>query len=172
MSLSCGCWRDERASEKSTIHGHCRPGARSPEFISWMGMLMRCTNPNDAGYPAYGGRGIVVCERWRESFENFLADMGPKPTPDHQIDRYPDNQGNYEPGNCRWATRSENQNNRDCNVRIEHDGRTMTIAEWSRETGTGWSTIRERLRRGWSASDAITRPIDRRCHRKDIDGSE
>ncbi len=185
MSLSCGCWRSDRISANSTIHGHCKPGARSPEFICWTGIVMRCTNPNGTGYERYGARGITVCARWRDSFSDFLSDMGTKPSPRHQIDRQ-NNDGGYWCGrpdcpecgplrrvpNCRWVTPSENLNNTSANVRLEHDGKTMTIAEWSRATGIKWTTIRERLKRGWSASEALTRPIDQRCYRKSNDASE
>ncbi|WP_143565689.1 hypothetical protein [Sinorhizobium fredii] len=85
-------------------------GTRLPEYRVWAGMHQRCNNPKSTRYAKYGGRGIMICERWN-SFENFLADMGPRPTPDHSIDRR-DNDGNYEPGNCRWATRSEQQQNK------------------------------------------------------------
>lgn len=99
---SCGCLRVENFVGMSTKHGM----RKAPEYNSWDAMIQRCCNPNTKRYHYYGGRGITVCERWRNSFENFYADMGPKPTPKHSIDRI-NNDGNYEPGNCRWATQSE-----------------------------------------------------------------
>jgi len=84
--------------------------SKTPEYRAWASMVQRCTNPNNARYDRYGGRGISICVRWNK-FENFLADMGPRPTKGHSVDRK-DNEGNYEPGNCRWATRSEQQNNK------------------------------------------------------------
>jgi hypothetical protein len=103
------------------------------EHDAWRGMLARCRNPRHPSYKNYGGRGITACERWN-SFENFLDDMGKRPSPKHSLDRI-DNNGNYEPGNCRWATRREQANNTRMNRFVTFDGRTMTLAQWARETG-------------------------------------
>lgn len=94
-------------------HGHASGGTKSPEYVSWTNMKMRCNNPLHNRYQRYGGRGITVCERWNE-FPNFFEDMGPKPSPKHSLDRI-DNSGNYEPGNCRWATVKQQNNNRSSN---------------------------------------------------------
>ncbi len=112
---SCGCFQREVASKGGTsriVHGHNRSNtaAPTPTYVSWMGMIQRCTNTKNPKYPEYGGRGIKVCERWR-TFENFLADMGERPE-GTTIDRYPNNDGNYESGNCRWATPSQQAANR------------------------------------------------------------
>lgn len=109
-AASCGCYRTELAIG-SARHGEARKGRPTREYRTWCNMIGRCENPNVDRYPHYGGRGISVCKKWRESFEAFLADMGRKPSPDHSIDRKNVN-GNYEPGNCRWATDSEQQQNK------------------------------------------------------------
>jgi hypothetical protein len=120
----------------------------SVEYSSWHNMLDRCNNPNNKRYKDWGGRGITVCERWNV-FENFLADMGLKPSPEHEIDRI-DNDGNYEPGNCRWAPLLVQANNRRDNHPFTINGRTQTIAQWARESNIDPVKLRRRIEAGWS----------------------
>lgn len=104
------------------------------EFSVWTDIQTRCHNPKSTSYPGYGARGIVVCERWRASFESFYADMGPRPSDKHSIDRI-DTKGNYEPGNCRWATAAEQSINKRNNVLVTLNGVTKTLVEWCKERG-------------------------------------
>jgi len=142
-------------------HGHAERDdtgrITSLAYRSWQSMRTRCLNPHSTQYPAYGGRGITICERWLV-FENFLADMGERPSATHTLDRFPNKNGNYEPGNCRWATPKEQQNNTNKNRIIESQGQRRTMAEWSRSTGIAVSTLFNRLRRGWSDEATVTRP--------------
>ena len=129
-------------------HGHAtRTNGLSPTYQSWKAMLRRCYNPNFYRYDLYGGRGITVCKRWRYSFENFLADMGSRPE-GKSIDRYPNPDGHYERGNCRWATAREQAQNIKTNLIIEYQGERLCLQEWSRRTGISHGTIRGRYLRG------------------------
>jgi hypothetical protein len=109
---SCGCMIVKRTIERSTTHGDSSRSNRSPEYVAWSSMIQRCAcSKNALTWKNYGGRGIRVCSRWRESFANFLADVGRRPSAKHSLDRI-DVNGNYEPGNVRWATRSQQQRNK------------------------------------------------------------
>ena len=111
LTKSCGCLHREIATQLATQHGEAT-GKHSTEYRSWQNMIKRCTQKTNIGWEDYGGRGISICERWRHSFPNFLADMGRKPSVKHSLDRFPNPNGNYEPSNCRWATPKEQANNR------------------------------------------------------------
>ncbi len=139
--------------KQNTTHGHAADGMPSSEYVAWRNMLDRCRNKNAANYRLYGGRGITVCERWNE-FEYFLADMGRKPSPELQIDRI-DNDGNYEPGNCHWATPIEQANNTGVNHLITIYGRTQTLVEWAREANILPVTLRRRITAGWDPEWAL-----------------
>lgn len=145
---------DEHRARRRALH------AASPERHTRDCMIQRCHNPNNPGFVDYGARGIVVCDRWRESFEAFLADMGPRPTAGHTIERE-NNDGPYAPDNCRWATRAEQNRNTRQNVDLTIDGRTMCVAEWAREAGVEEGLIRDRLRLGWAEREAVFAPARR-----------
>ena len=140
---SCGCFRKESAAKQKTIHGYAKRGSKSRIYKVWGWILARCQTPSASGYENYGGRGIKVCNRWKE-FENFLADMGDPEDCTLTIERK-DNDGDYEPGNCRWATRAEQGVNKRNNRFIEHDGQSMTITSWARHLGVSHSTLIEAL---------------------------
>jgi hypothetical protein len=129
--------------------------SRTSTYAVWRSMLSRCTNPNAKDYPRYGGRGITVCDRWRV-FENFLADMGPRPD-GLTLERENGARG-YEPGNCKWATPTAQARNRSSNVLVTHGGHTATVAEWAERTGLERKTLEYRLRAGWPAERALSTP--------------
>lgn len=133
----------------------------SPEHRSWIKMLSRCYNPNCARFERWGGRGIVVCDRWRTSYQNFLDDMGRKPTTEHSLERR-NNDGNYELSNCYWATRSEQMRNTRHNINLTFNGRTQCLSAWATETGIPFSTLRRRIvEYQWPHGKALTIPA--RC---------
>lgn len=157
---SCGCVRIAVLEHQTyrITHGM----SNSSEYKIWYGIKDRCLNVENKNYRDYGGRGVTVCERWRNSFEAFFADMGPRPTRSHSIDRFPDNNGNYEPGNCRWATQTEQQRNRRSNKRLEIDGHKKCIVEWAEESGVPADRIRQRLKSGWSPDRAVKTNVSKR----------
>lgn len=156
-SKSCGCVRDKATAERSLTHGNSRPGRVTPEYRAWCYIITRCTNPNAKSYRYYGARGITICDTWRNSFEAFLADVGPRPSDKHSIDRI-DVQKGYEPGNVRWATKTEQMRNTRRNRYLTADGRTQCVAAWAEETGLPPKLIGARLRLGWSESRAVLTP--------------
>lgn len=152
---SCGCLTREATRERSTVHGHNRAHKPSPEYNSWRAMMQRCTNPRDKFWHRYGGRGIRVCERWH-AFENFLADMGEKPSPKHSVDRV-NNDGNYEPSNCRWASTTEQSGNTSAARLVEFQGRKMPLNEAARLSGIDRRNLYNRLHNlGWPDSELFT----------------
>lgn len=118
-------------------------------------MIARCRNKRREDYRYYGGRGISVCEQWRKSFTNFFEDMGRRPTAEHSLDRYPNQDGNYEPGNCRWATKVEQANNTSTNRLVLLGGLKMTFADALRGRDISRGAVEDRILRGWSVEDAF-----------------
>lgn len=139
-------------------HGDTKGGRRSLEHAAWHGIIQRCHNPNNPDYASYGGRGICVYKEWRNSYSAFLAYVGRKPSPNHSLDRYPDQNGNYEPGNVRWATQKEQTNNMRSNHFITIAGQTRTLTEWGEISGINITTILARLNRGWAESEILRPP--------------
>lgn len=125
---SCGCLKAERLGNNSRTHGK----SKTSEYSIWCGMIKRIENPNDKFYSEYGGRGIKICDRWRHSFEFFNQDMGSRPTKNHSIERIEVN-GDYEPGNCKWATLDEQARNKRNNINIKQGDRVMILEDWARE---------------------------------------
>ena len=150
-SQSCGCQIGALAKLRAT-HGK----TRTPEYRVWGAMIERCHSPSSKAFRFYGGRGIMVCDRWRD-FAAFIADMGPRPGNDLQLDRI-DNNGNYEPGNVRWATRKENCRNRRDNLLVTIDGATKSVAEWSEVAVVKPETFYRRVKRGWDPEAALRMP--------------
>jgi len=158
LTQSCGCYRDEVSGarfkdwneRRST--GHCR----EPLYGTWTSMVSRCHSENDQAYCYYGARGISVCARWRESFEAFRDDMGPRPS-GRTLDRV-NNDGDYTRENCRWATTQEQHRNRRGLCLLTFQGKTQTITEWAAEVGIPRVTLYGRRRRGWSVERTLTEP--------------
>lgn len=155
---SCGCFKALLASQR-IIHGDARLiGGISKEYRTWSNMRIRCYYTGSISYQNYGGRGIAVCSRWKDSFEAFLEDMGRAPSSKHMIERK-NNNGNYEPENCVWATRKEQANNTRTNRILTFRGESKTLAQWSDEFNLCGSSITRRLRDGWSVEEALTIPM-------------
>lgn len=147
-SNSCGCLK--------RTHHHTPVSGKSPTYRSWDSMMARCYYPSNPAHAYYKSLGIEVCERWH-TFSNFLADMGERPE-GTTLDRYPDKIGNYEPSNCRWATKKEQANNRVTNRNLEYKGRLYTLSELCAATGLTKDFLHGRLRNGWDVTRAVETP--------------
>ena len=155
---SCGCLQKELLAARCTKHGHSKNRQRTLTLSTYKGMITRCSNPNVPAYPDYGGRGITICDRWRESFENFLEDMGER-TQGMTLDRI-DNDGNYCPKNCRWVTRKEQNRNKRNSVYVTYKGETKNLSEWAEYLGIAYKTLHDRLYRyKWDVHRSFTTPV-------------
>lgn len=156
--VSCGCIKSKKAKEMFTTHGQSKATGDTKTYRIWAAMKTRCTNPNQPGAKNYVNKGIIICERWMKSFENFLEDMGPCP---HglSIDRKNNDLG-YNKDNCKWSTTKEQQNNKTTNHFIEHNGKRLTISQWSDELNISAQLLYGRiLNSGWTGVEAITIPV-------------
>jgi hypothetical protein len=179
---SCGCLQREAASAASLRHGESRRRRHSPEYKSWRSMVGRCVAKRGFPHRTYVLRGIRVCESWRTSYESFRDQMGPKPTPQHTVDRIDGTRG-YDCGrcddcrargatlNCRWASTREQGRNRCNNRLIKFGGRTQPLVDWAEETGLKPGTIARRLDSGWPVERALTAPLDPRVLRRRAQGN-
>ncbi len=157
---SCGCMTPAIIAKARTTHGMYG----TPEWTAWQQIRNRCLDPNNEAYPQYGGRGITVFVEWVESFEVFFAAVGSRPSDKHSIDRFPNNNGNYEPGNVRWATSVQQNRNRRDNLLVEYNGQTKCLKQWCEELRLPYRLILERLRRSkWSVEKSFTFPLCVRC---------
>ncbi len=159
---SCGCLRTGPSRQRPHNASHGMAGTAI--YLVWRGMIDRCNNQKSKSYASYGGRGISVCQEWMASFERFLSDMGERPV-GASIERI-NNDGNYCPDNCRWASRSEQATNKRNNVHIEVDGERLTISQWAERIGCSPSAITSRIKSGMSLRDAVTTPIPERPNAK------
>jgi len=149
-SKSCGCFNIDRIIERSKQHGM----SKTRIYKIWVGVRKRCNTPSTKSYKLYGGAGVRMCGRW-DDFDNFYEDMKEGYADNLTLDRYPNKKGNYEPGNCRWATPKQQQNNRTNNKIIYLDGISQTLSQWAELSGTGSSCIAWRLKKGWTIKEAI-----------------
>lgn len=153
-TTSCGCVKLARITALKYSHGL----SHSPENQVWTQMIQRCTNPKNKSFKNYGGRGIKVCDRWLNSFANFYADMGPRPSDEHSIDRT-NNDGNYEPGNCQWVKRKAQSRNTRGNRLLTFDGETKCLVEWAEDCGIDAGVVRARIGMGWTVAKALIVPV-------------
>ncbi len=152
---SCGCLHSETAAAKNTKHGK----SHTPEYLTWKSMRERCGNPNVLNYHRWGGRGIRVCPEW-DDFDLFLAHVGPRPSSKHSLDRI-NNDGNYEPGNVRWATAAEQARNRRNTQLFTINGTTRHLSGWAESVGISIQCLMHRMKIGLSLEDALHRPNGR-----------
>lgn len=168
LTSGCGCRAAERVAAAQTTHGQ----SKTPEHRAWIAMRSRCNNPNTTKWHLYGGRGITVDPRW-DDFATFLADMGPKPSKRHSVERRDGNKG-YSPENCYWATPEQQNQNTTRNRFLTFEGETLTVSEWARRKGISQSALRNRIADDWTVEHALTIPVQRGAariaHRRAVGG--
>lgn len=150
---SCGCLNSELSAKRTYVHGHYG----TPEYHAWSSAKGRCFNRENFVYRHYGGRGITMCSEWRDSFKKFLSHVGKRPSRKHSLDRINVN-GNYEPGNVRWATKIQQMNNMRNSSRITYKGKTRTAPQWARILKINYSALWARIDKGWDIQRIFTTP--------------
>lgn len=164
---SCGCKTSEWLANGKRTHGYASRTGAAPEYTAYMAMKTRCLNPNSTRFDYWGGRGVKICQRWLDSFENFLEDMGPKPSPFHTLDRL-DSSKDYEPGNCQWLEKDNHARKslKDQHERqrryIVYNGERRTTKDWAERQGLTISTLDQRVRAGWDVHRMLTTPRQER----------
>lgn len=153
---SCGCLNDE-SRKASATHGATRGGKHSLEYTSWHSMKQRCTNQKNTKFSRYGARGIDICPQWIDNFDQFLCDMGPRPSPKHTLERKDNNRG-YSPDNCEWATKAKQNRNHSRNRFYTFQGETLCIEDWCKRTGIPHATLHWRIA-NWPLERALTQPL-------------
>lgn len=156
-TASCGCLGREHQRAATSTHKM----SQTSIWQIWRGVKRRCLDPRVKGYKNYGGRGVKICSRWRESFENFYADMGDRPSRRHSLERR-NNDGDYTPENCYWATDIEQHNNTRRSRFLEFQGKKQTITQWARELDINVATLYNRVKRGWNTTRILTAPVVRK----------
>ncbi len=151
-TTSCRCWNREKAATRCYRHGHNKTSILN----TYNAMIRRCSSPKDKRWSRYGGRGITVCDRWKDSFINFLEDMGERPE-GLTLERI-DNDGNYEPSNCKWATKKEQANNKSNIHLVTFNGITQSIRTWCDELNLIYGRVLQRVQAGWAIEDAFFKP--------------
>ncbi len=164
-TVSCGCWRRERIRRANYFHGQSVRGNVSPEYRCWRGMIQRCFNKNSTGFANWGGRGITVCKKWRDSFSAFYADVGPRPGPGYSIDRI-DNGKSYTKSNTRWATKKQQARNTKTNRVIKFQGEKLCITAWAEKYNIRADTLFHRLNQGWPVKRALQAPVRKHTQKR------
>jgi hypothetical protein len=173
-TTSCGCRHSDIVrtfNQANAKHGDARDGAVTPEYRAWRAMIARCHDPNHAAFELYGARGVTVCDEWRSDFTRFLADVGRRPSRRHSIDRWPNNEGNYEPGNVRWASPEEQARNQRTTRRYQFRGTWLTLGEIAERTGVPRERIYQRISKWkWTIEEAVSTPVSRSVDEHDLYG--
>jgi hypothetical protein len=156
---SCGCFKLDNTRALKTTHGAARKGAKAPEYLIWQQIKARCFKTYASNYGRYGARGITLAPEWVDDYAAFITHVGPRPSPDHSIDRI-NNDGNYEPGNVRWATREQQARNRTTSRKITIGGETLVLVDWAARVGVDRRTVWNRIvNLGWDPARAVMEPV-------------